>query len=117
MAPVAGRGTHGLTAMFNSACKLNLSRASGSSVLNVSLLKSTIDTPEKQRKFIDVLLTYFQNGGYQVQVNVIDKSKLLDAQKHPEKYSDLVVKVGGFSARFIDLNAILQNEIIARDTF
>jgi pyruvate-formate lyase len=64
-----------------------------------------------------LLQTYFLKGGTQIQVNVFDKQKLIEAQQHPERYPELVVKVGGYSARFIDLDQVLQEEIIRRNGF
>jgi pyruvate-formate lyase len=58
--------------------------------------------------------TLFDNGGYHIQFNVLDTEKLRDAQKHPENYRDLVVRVAGFSAFFTQLDVGVQNEIIER---
>jgi formate C-acetyltransferase len=58
--------------------------------------------------------TYFELGGMHLQCNIIDRATLLDAQKNPHKYQDLLVRVGGFSARFIDLGKEHQDEIISR---
>jgi formate C-acetyltransferase len=117
LAPAAGHGKMGLTAICNSAAKIDHVRGIGSSVLNLTLLKSTLNSPDQRKKFVDVLETYFIKGGFQVQVNLIDPTLLKDAQKHPQKYQDLTVKVGGFSARFIDLSELLQNELIERNGF
>jgi formate C-acetyltransferase len=116
-APAQGVGRDGLTAICNSAVKIDQKRAIGSSTLNLTLLKSALDTPDQREKFSQFLQTYLTQGGTQVQVNIFDQAMLRDAQQHPEKYSNLVVKVGGFSARFVDLNSVIQNEIIARNGF
>jgi pyruvate-formate lyase len=113
--PVAGKGLSGFTAICNSAAKIDHIRGVGSSVLNLTVLKSTISTIEQKQKFISLLETYFIKGGFQIQVNVMDKVLLKDAQMHPENYIDLSVKVGGFSAYFVDLNEILQEELMARN--
>jgi formate C-acetyltransferase len=63
---------------------------------------------------LNLVKTYFDNEGYHVQFNVLDTNILRDAQKHPEKYRDLVVRVAGFSAFFTKLHPGVQNEIIAR---
>ncbi|HBL40559.1 MAG TPA: autonomous glycyl radical cofactor GrcA, partial [Ruminococcaceae bacterium] len=60
---------------------------------------------------------YFARGGQQLSVNVVDRETLLKAQKEPEKYKNLVVRVGGFSALFNDLDAELQQNIIDRTEF
>jgi formate C-acetyltransferase len=116
-AAAQGVAREGLTAMCNSAAKIDQRRAIGSCTLNITLLQSTLQTPDQRDKFSQLVQAYFLNGGTQVQVNIFDKAMLRDAQKLPEKYPELVVKVGGFSARFIDLEPVLQNEIIRRDGF
>ena len=63
---------------------------------------------------LSLVKTYFDNDGYHVQFNVLDTEKLRDAQKHPENYRDLVVRVAGFSAFFTKLHVGVQNEIIER---
>jgi formate C-acetyltransferase len=78
-------------------------------------LKFTPDFFESNRQSIRALIeTYFSMGGYEIQFNVVDKETLLNAQKNPDNYKNLIVRVSGFSAYFVDLNALLQNEIIAR---
>ena len=61
--------------------------------------------------------TYFDNGGLEIQFNVIDRATLLDAQMHPDKHEDLVVRVSGFSAYFTTLMKATQDEIIARTEY
>lgn len=56
-------------------------------------------------------------GGYQVQYNIVDKEMLADAQKHPENYNDLMVRVAGFTAKFIDLGPEVQRQIVERTEF
>jgi formate C-acetyltransferase len=58
--------------------------------------------------------TYFKFGGHHIQFNIVDTATLLDAQKHPDQYRDLLVRVAGYSDYFNDMTAQLQNEIIAR---
>ena len=60
------------------------------------------------------LKTYFEKGGMQIQPNVVSAETLKDAQQHPDQYRDLIVKVGGYNATFVDLGAPIQNEIIDR---
>jgi formate C-acetyltransferase len=61
-----------------------------------------------------VLETYLRRGGFEIQVNVVGREVLLDAQKHPEMYPDLLVRVAGYSDYFVHLNRNMQNEVIAR---
>jgi len=60
------------------------------------------------------LRTYFKKGGMQIQPNVVSTETLKDAQIHPENYTDLIVKVGGYNATFVDLGIPIQNDIIDR---
>jgi len=76
-------------------------------------------TPQEVQKnngsnFISVLRTFVDLGIHHVQFNVINREKLLDAQMHPEKYSDLVVRTAGLAAFFVDLTKPVQDQIIAR---
>jgi formate C-acetyltransferase len=64
--------------------------------------------------FISYLQTFVDLGIHHIQFNVMDKETLLDAQEHPENYTDLVVRVAGFSAYFIDMGKEMQDQIIAR---
>ena len=75
-----------------------------------SALKSTEDL----RKLSDLIRTYFGQGGKHIQINVVDRDTLLDAQKHPEKHRDLIVRVAGYSAYFVQLAKPLQDEVIKR---
>jgi len=63
-----------------------------------------------------MIKTYFDHYGHHVQFNIINPETLLDAKEHPEKYRDLVVRVAGFSAYFIELAPEVQDDIIARST-
>lgn len=66
------------------------------------------------RRFVGIIDHYFQSGGSQMQFNVVSKKTLLDAQKNPEKYSDLIVRVAGYSAYFTQLSKDVQQDIIER---
>jgi formate C-acetyltransferase len=66
-------------------------------------------------KLRDMTKVYFENGGMEVQYNVVDTKTLRDAQDHPEKYRDLVVRIAGYSAYFVELGRDLQNDIISRN--
>lgn len=66
------------------------------------------------KRFIQIIDEYFQSGGAQMQFNVVSKKTLLDAQAHPENYSDLIVRVAGYSAYFTQLSKDVQKDIIER---
>ena len=77
---------------------------------------SALSSQEGRDKFIAMIKAYFQVGGLQVQINVLDNQVLLDAKKHPEKYPDLIVRIWGFSAYFVAIPEKFQDHIIARST-
>lgn len=66
------------------------------------------------RRFVSMIDQYFNSGGAQMQFNVVSKKTLLDAQKNPENYSDLIVRVAGYSAYFTQLSGDVQQDIIER---
>jgi pyruvate-formate lyase len=73
-----------------------------------------LETRKGRENVLQLIRTLFENGGYHIQFSVLDTNILRDAQKHPEKYRDLVVRVAGFSAFFTKLHVGVQNEIIER---
>ena len=103
----------GPTAVIKSASKINQAPYQ-STLLNMKFHPSALKTTEDLRKLSSLIRTYFQLGGKHMQFNVIGKDQLLEAQKHPEKYRDLVVRVAGYSAYFVQLTQGIQNEIIGR---
>ena len=114
IAPVEGTQMNGLTAVLRSAARIGIPTVSSGTSLTLNINPANIKDEEGLEKFASLILAYFMLGGRHVQFNPISKEILLDAQKHPEKYPDLVVKVTGYSWRFIDLPKKLQDEIIAR---
>jgi formate C-acetyltransferase len=69
---------------------------------------------ENLGRFIDVMKTYFDLGGFQLQVTVVDKQTLLDAREKPEEHRDLVVRVAGYSAYFVEQSPRVQEHLIER---
>jgi pyruvate-formate lyase len=69
---------------------------------------------EFSRKLADLMETFLLRGGMEIQINVVDKDTLLDAQKEPEKYQDLVVRIAGYSDYFVSLSKEMQEEVIMR---
>ena len=72
---------------------------------------------ERRDKMCSLVRGYFASGGMEVQFNVVDNATLRDAQRHPERYRDLVVRVSGYSAFFTDLGRAIQDELISRTVF
>ncbi|MFA5782933.1 MAG: pyruvate formate lyase family protein, partial [Bacteroidales bacterium] len=111
-----GTDMNGPTSLIKSATKVN-ARELQSTLFNIKFNPAAIEGKLGADKFIRLNETYFKLGGYQVQYNIVDSKMLADAQKHPEKYSDLMVRVAGFTARFIDLGPDVQRQIIERTQF
>ena len=117
LSPVNNVEKNGITAVLNSLSKLNYNYATNGIAVNIRMHPQNLKTEENLDKFYHLIKTYFESGGMQIQPNVVSTETLRDAQKHPEKYSDLIVKVGGYNATFIDLGTPIQNDIIDRFEF
>ena len=111
--PAHGSDSHGPTAVIKSLGKLDQTK-SGGTLLNVRFVPALLRREEDQRKLASLIRTYFKMGGHHIQFNIVDTDTLLDAQRHPENYRDLLVRVAGYSDYFNDMTEQLQNEIIAR---
>jgi formate C-acetyltransferase len=111
-----GTEAKGPTAMFRSVTKIDLSKAIGSPVVNVSFARSMF-RPENYGKLISLIRTYFKLGGMQLQFTVGDRDTLQDAMEHPERHPNLLVRVSGYCARFVDLPKEFQREILERTVF
>jgi indoleacetate decarboxylase len=106
----------GPTSMIKSAVKVD-ARALQSTLLNLKFNPTAIEGELGAAKLIRLNETYFRLGGYHVQYNVVDREMLVDAQRHPDRYADLMVRVAGFTARFVDLGPDVQQQIINRTQF
>ena len=111
--PAHGSDSHGPTAVIKSLGKLDQTK-SGGTLLNVRFVPNLLRRDEDLKKFSSLVRTYFKFGGHHIQFNIVDTETLLDAQKHPDRYRDLLVRVAGYSDYFNDMTEQLQNEIIAR---
>ena len=114
LSPWSSMDRNGLTAMLNSICRIPFDRICTSTIVNLMLPMSMLDTEDGRKKAAILLETYFRNGGIQAQMTVADKELLLAAEKEPEKYPDLVVRVSGYSAKFIALEPGVRAEIVRR---
>jgi formate C-acetyltransferase len=85
-----------------------------STLLNMRFHPTALQSEEDLKKLAMLIKTYFNFGGKWIQFNVVSRETLLDAQKNPESYRDLVVRVAGYSAYFVQLGKALQDDIIAR---
>lgn len=113
ISPVQGADKSGPTAVLKSASKIDHIRTGGT-LLNQKFTPSFFDSEESIAKLGKLVRTYFRMDGHHIQFNVVSAATLKDAQKHPEKYRDLIVRVAGYSDYFNDLGEDLQNEIIRR---
>lgn len=115
MSPAQGTERNGPTASLKSVAKLDLHRAGSGGILNQRFNPSLLASDRDIGKFIALNKAYLNDlGGLQVQYNVISTETLKDAQQNPEAHSDLLVRVVGYCARFVDLSREVQDDIIAR---
>jgi len=112
--PVQGRDRHGPTAMLRSVAGLQQQHAPGTLVVNIRLARSFFATPAGREQVKSLIRTYFALGGMQLQVNVVDQAVLRDAVAHPERYGDLVIRVGGYSEYFTRLDGDVQRSLLER---
>ncbi|MDD8025447.1 MAG: glycyl radical protein [Acidobacteriota bacterium] len=113
ISPVQGADRKGPTAVLKSAAKIDHVRTGGT-LLNQKFTPQILADEEGLRAVCSLVRTYFRMDGHHVQFNVVTAQTLRDAQKHPEKYRDLIVRVAGYSDYFLDCSVDLQNEIIRR---
>lgn len=112
--PAQGRDLNGPTAVFNSECCFDHSRFMDGLALNIRIHPSAVGDDEGIDKLMNMTKAYFENGGMEVQYNIVSAEMMRAAQKDPEAYRDLVVRIAGFSAYFIEMTPDLQNDIISR---
>jgi pyruvate formate-lyase/glycerol dehydratase family glycyl radical enzyme len=113
ISPVQGADRQGPTAVIKSAAKMDHARTGGT-LLNQKFTPQLLRKDRDLEKLVHLIRAYFTLDGHHIQFNVVDASTLRTAQKHPEQYRDLIVRVAGYSDYFCDLGQALQDEIIAR---
>jgi formate C-acetyltransferase len=109
-----GLDTDGVTGLINSVTKLDFTETPNGSVLDVTLHPTAVAGDEGLHAFVSLIKTFFAEGGYAVQFNVLDAETLRDAQRHPEQYKSLQVRVTGWSVYFTTLSKKEQDQYIAR---
>ena len=112
--PHQGRDRSGPTAMLKSVAGIPQHLAPGTLVVNIRFSKKLFAGDEGRRHLKSLFRTYFDMGGMQLQVNVVDQEVLEDAIAHPEKHEDLVVRIGGYSEYFNSLSPELKQTILLR---
>lgn len=113
--PAHNSDKNGPTAVFKSVSKLRTNKITGGVLLNQKMTPQMLSTEENRQKLELLIKTFFNRlYGYHVQYNIVSKETLIDAQKHPEKHKDLIVRVAGYSAFFNVLSKKTQDDIIGR---
>ncbi|MBN2072926.1 MAG: formate C-acetyltransferase/glycerol dehydratase family glycyl radical enzyme [Actinobacteria bacterium] len=117
LSPTPGSDINGPTAAMKSVAKMDHEYQTNGILFNMKFHPALLIDDIRILKFIDMLKTYFDLKGFQVQFNIVSREMLVDAQKNPDSYKNLVVKVAGYSAFFTSLDKALQNEIIKRTEY
>jgi pyruvate-formate lyase len=115
--PHTGTDVTSPTAAMKSAAKLNHESHSGGTLLNIKLSPDALKTDKDLRNLAAMIRGYFELGAFHVQFNVISPETLRAAQERPDEYQDLLVRVAGYSTRFVTLSREVQDAIIARTTY
>lgn len=111
--PFPGTDTHGPTAVIRSSRKVDHTQIRGG-LLNLKFHPTALSGEKGSRNLLALIKTYFTGPGFHVQFNVVDSQMLRDAQAHPDRYRDLVVRVAGFSAYWVEMSKPLQDQVIWR---
>lgn len=114
ISPYPGRNVSGITAVLNSVAKMDHDWLENGSILNVRIAAGACATPDKISKLAMLVKVFCQKKGSLIQFNFTGTETLLDAQKHPERYKDLLVRVATYSSYFVELSTALQDNIISR---
>ena len=115
VSPVQGQDIVGPTGVILSLAKVDHARTAGT-LLNMKFAPDILEGREQLEKFAALIKTYFAKGGYHIQFNVVSGETLQAAQKDPDAYKSLIVRVAGYSDYFVSLSKDVQDEIIARTT-
>jgi len=116
ISPVQGADRRGPTAVIKSVAKMDHVRTGGT-LLNQKFTPQLLKDDDGLDRLVHLIRTYFRLDGHHIQFNVVDAATLRDAQKNPEQYRDLIVRVAGYSDYFCDLGKTLQDEIISRTEY
>jgi formate C-acetyltransferase len=112
--PTQGTDVRGPTAAVRSVAKIDHVNLDAGTLYNLKLNPQSVEDESGMRKWMNLIRTYFDLGGHHIQFNVVTADTLRAAQKRPEKYRDLLVRVAGYSAFFVTMDKALQDDIIAR---
>jgi trans-4-hydroxy-L-proline dehydratase len=115
--PAQGRERKGPTAAVLSVTTWDSSPLIGGAAFNMKFSASLFRSPEAVQRLRDLIITFLQRGGFEIQVNVVDAQMLRQAQVHPDEYQDLVVRIGGYTDYFTRLTPEMQAEVILRTEY
>lgn len=113
LSPMRGMDTNGPTAVLRSVLKADFNESTASA-LNQKFSSSIMKSQESRNKLAILTDTFLKQGGQHIQYNLVDPAELKDAKIHPENYRDLIVRIGGFSAYFVELSSAIQDDVINR---
>lgn len=114
LSPMRGADVNGPTAVLASACSSDFTSVCYAAVLNQKFSASILNSPDSINKLIAYTNTYMSEGGSHIQYNIVDSDYLKEAKEKPEEHSDLIVRIGGFSAYFVQLSPAIQDDVIYR---
>ena len=114
ISPVQQMDKNGPTSVLVSVSSINQTKYPNGTLLNMKFSPSCLNGEDGVEKLKNLIQTYFDMGGMEVQINVVSAETLRDAQKRPENYKNLVVRVAGFSTYFVELHVDSQNDLISR---
>jgi formate C-acetyltransferase len=114
ISPLQQADQNGPTAVLDSVNHIQQVDYSNGTLLNMKFSPSCVQSKEDIRKLSELIQAYFEAGGMEMQINVVSAATLKDAQKNPDNYRDLVVRVAGFSTYFVELHVSGQNDLISR---
>ncbi len=112
--PRPGMDKNGVTAMLNSVAKLPLEYGVGGTTCNVTIPSTMLNTPELRQNIVDAMDTFLATGGQLAQITAACVDDLIDAKENPENHLDLIIRIGGFSIKFVELSSDEQDEVISR---
>ena len=111
---MTGQDKNGVTSLIQSVTKLDFTQTPNGSVLDVMLHPTAISGEKGLEVFVALIRTFFQQGGYAIQFNVVSPEQLREAQRHPERYAALQIRVTGWSVFFTSLSREAQDHFIAQ---
>ncbi len=117
ISPTQGRDLSGPTAAMNSVAKLHQWQSTGGMIFNMKFSPAALSSDEHLQRLTDLVKTYFEKGGGQVQFNVTSSKTLKKAQQRPDQHKNLMVRVVGYAALFVELNTVVQDDLIKRTQY